>query len=344
MKVRSLASILAFSIIFWAFVDRAAGDIFGSGANTFEIEFVTIGDPGNAADTVNVPNNRPHGSVDYTYQIGKYEISTEMLTKANAEGGLGIYHAGDSSVLEIWRYGPNKPAYWVSWYGAATFVNWLNESKNYLPAYKFDSDGNFLLWESGDPGYDPQNLFRNSQAKYVLPDVDEWYKAAYYDGVNDVYNLYPTGSSASPDGIDFAGDPNFDAVFNDGFEGSQANDFTDVGIPSSYGTYGQGGNLWEWEETALDYQNDSIDEYRGLNGGDFDVSSNIGDPVGNFPSEYFISKSFRTGGQPLTRGGIGIRIASLAVGLDVVPEPSSLALILVAGTGLLMRRRAPRTS
>ena len=44
-------------------------DIFGSGANTFNIEFVTIGNPGNAADTNANPN--PAGSVAYTYRIGK---------------------------------------------------------------------------------------------------------------------------------------------------------------------------------------------------------------------------------------------------------------------------------
>ncbi len=336
MNVKQLGSIsLAFSAILLASADRAAGDIFGSGVNTFEIDFVTIGDPGNADDTVNVPVNRPQGSVDYTYRMGEYEISTGMISKANAEAGLGIYHAGDSSVLPIWRYEPFEPAYFVSWFGAATFVNWLNESTNNVPAYNFDESGNFQLWEPGDPGYDPQNLFRNSLTKYVLPDVDEWYKAAYYDAANGVYNNYPTGSSDTPDGIDFEGDTTFDAVFNDGYEGTRANNYMDVGIPSSYGTYGQGGNMWEWEETASDYENDSVNELRGLKGADFDVSSNIGDPAGNQPSVYFMGKWFRSGGDPLTRPGIGFRIASLTV-----PEPSSCILITMFGAGLLMRRRA----
>jgi hypothetical protein len=38
-------------------------DTFGTGDNSFDIEFVTIGDPGNPPDTTGIPN--PAGSVDY---------------------------------------------------------------------------------------------------------------------------------------------------------------------------------------------------------------------------------------------------------------------------------------
>jgi formylglycine-generating enzyme len=44
-----------------------------AGANTFDIEFVNIGNPGNAADTTGNPN--PTGSVPYTYRMDTYEIS-----------------------------------------------------------------------------------------------------------------------------------------------------------------------------------------------------------------------------------------------------------------------------
>jgi formylglycine-generating enzyme len=56
---------------------RAHADTFGSGANSFDIEFVTIGDPENEADITGDPN--PAGSVPYTYRIGKYEISEQMI-------------------------------------------------------------------------------------------------------------------------------------------------------------------------------------------------------------------------------------------------------------------------
>ena len=36
--------------------DRVLADTFGSGANTFNIDFVHIGNPGNPADTTGSPN------------------------------------------------------------------------------------------------------------------------------------------------------------------------------------------------------------------------------------------------------------------------------------------------
>ena len=41
---------------------------FGIGANAFNIDFVTIGNSGNAADTTGYPNSV--GSVAYTYILG----------------------------------------------------------------------------------------------------------------------------------------------------------------------------------------------------------------------------------------------------------------------------------
>jgi formylglycine-generating enzyme required for sulfatase activity len=133
---------------------------FGSGANTFTMEFVPIGNPGNAADTTGDPN--PAGSVPYTYNIGKYEVSVDMIDKANAEGGLDI---------TIDTLGANRPATGVSWNEAARFVNWLNISQGFTPAYKFstqpgdggyDPNANISLWTMGDAGFKAANPYRNS--------------------------------------------------------------------------------------------------------------------------------------------------------------------------------------
>ena len=120
--VRGLLCILLIS----SATNRALADTFGSGANTFDIEFVAIGDPGNAADTTGNPN--PAGSVPYAFRMGKFEISEQMIDKANDEGSLGI--TKDTR-------GPDKPATRVSWNEAARFVNWLNMSSGSSPAYKF---------------------------------------------------------------------------------------------------------------------------------------------------------------------------------------------------------------
>ncbi len=151
MKIASLLMLLVAALLCIASANRAAADTFGSGANTFDIEFVSIGNPGNAADTTGAPN--PAGSVPYTYRMGKFEISEQMIEKANTLGGL--------SITKTIR-GPDKPATQVSWNEVARFVNWLNTSTGSMPAYKFviqpgevgyNANANIELWTISDAGY-----------------------------------------------------------------------------------------------------------------------------------------------------------------------------------------------
>ena len=275
---------------------------FGSGANTFDIEFVAVGDPGNAADTIGFPN--PAGSVPYPFRMGKFEISEQMINKANALAGLGI--TKDTR-------GPNKPATDVTWNEAARFVNWLNTSTGSPPAYKFaiqpgqagySANSNIEFWTASDAGYNPNNLYRNSLARYFLPSTNEWHKAAFYDPSSGVYYDYPTGSDSIPDGIDFAGDPNFEAVYPDGGFNSQPNDITNVGVLSPYGTAGQGGNVWELEESG--HSQHPFDLYphypRGLRGGDWSRT---------FYSPNDLISWVRSSASPTLAGGwVGFRVAS----------------------------------
>jgi hypothetical protein len=69
-----------FSLVFCC--ASANADLFGSGTNQFNMEFVPIGNPGNAADTTGAPN--PAGSVAYTFRMGTYEVSRDMITNLSA--------------------------------------------------------------------------------------------------------------------------------------------------------------------------------------------------------------------------------------------------------------------
>jgi len=288
----------------------AVADTFGSGASSFDIEFVTIGNPANPPDA----NPNPAGAVPYSYRIGKYEISEQMIDKANALGGLGI--AKDTR-------GPDFPATSVTWYEAARFVNWLNTSTGITPAYKFDGGGNFQLWAPSDPGYNAANLYRNSLARYFLPSLHEWHKAAYFDPAAGVYYEYPTASDAIPDGIDFVGDPVFDAVFRDPAAGPEPNDVTHVGLNSPYGTAGQGGNVAEWEETAFDRINNVAGEHRRAGGGAWTNSATV-----------LAASNTLIGDAPHFEGPfIGYRVAS------VIPEPGGSPLLVIGFIALLKQKR-----
>ena len=286
-------------------------ETFGSGANQFSMEFVTIGNPNNAADTTGTPN--PAGSVAYIYNLGKHEVSRDMITKANAAGSLGI------TLYDMSSYGGNgvnRPATGVSWYEAATYVNWLNTSTGGTAAYKFVS-GTFQLWSSTDAGYNANNMFRNSLAKYVIASSNEWYKGAY-GKADGSWSNFPNGTDSAPTAV-AGGTAANTAVYN-GQSGPA--DITSAGGLSAYGTMGQGGNVWEWNETAYDGSNNSAGENRQLRGGSWGFSSSS------------LVASSRNDKLPAdeSSGLYGFRVAS-------VPEPSALSLLAIGLGGLAILRR-----
>ena len=294
---------------------------FGSDGNQFNMEFVTIGNPGNANDTTGVPS--PAGAVGYTYDIGKFEVSADMITKFNASQSLQIF---------MHSTGPNKPATSISWNRAARFVNWLNTSTGNHVAYKFTTSGdndNIDLWASGDAGYDVNNKYRNSSAKYVLPSYNEWYKAAYYDpnktgGAG--YWDYGTGSDSVPtktSGGTLAGT----AVYG---TPSGPADVTNAGGLSPYGVMGMVGNAWEWDESSSDLLNSSGASKRGQNGGSWFFSNNLSS------SGRFVGPDPNSWNNQVT----GFRVASLnSDPPPAVPEPSMMVIGMVFGLGGLAAKR-----
>ena len=319
MKIGALCA-LALGVSF----TTARADTFGSGGNAFTIDFVTIGNPGNANDSGTTGSFfSPYGGVGYTFRMGTYEISEDMIAKANTLGSLGITKENRAA---------DKPATFVTWNEAARFVNWLNTSQSYAPAYKFTlqpGDGgyttaaNIVLWQAGDPGYDASNPYRNSAAYYFLPSENEWYKAAYYSGSGTTYFDYATGSNTSPTAVG-SGTGAGTVVYARGANPVYA-DITQAGGLSAYGTMGQNGNVWEWQESAGDGINSSPSENRTFRGGDAEGSAG------------FLRSSNRFDfADPWAYEDVnfGFRVASV-----VVPEPTSAALMATSLLGLLTLRR-----
>lgn len=306
-------------------------DTFGTGPNKFEILFVTVADSGNGDDVGSTGSFfSPYGAVPYVFRIGAYEIPRETVAKANAEGNLEI------TLADMEFFGGNastRPATALTWNEAARFVNWLNTSQGYPAAYKFalqpgepayDVNADLLLWEPKDAGFDAANLYRNKKARYFLPSEDEWYKAAFYSGANNIYFDYATGSQEKPAPI--AGGTEAGTVVFDQPTSQGPAHVQQAGGLSHYGTMGQNGNVWEWIESAYDGSNDQTSELRTMRGGDWTDTETV------------LRSSFRLEKDPdedSLANSIGFRVAS-------TPEPRTdqiirLSVVREDGEGITIR-------
>lgn len=290
----------------------AHADNFGTTGNEFTIEFVDIGNAGNADDAGAGGGSTfsPYGGVSYHFRMGAYEISQDAITKATTSGLSGV-------VAGAWT--GSQPAGSMTWYEAAAFVNWLNTSTGHQAAYQLTGVTGLTLWTSGEAWQlDGENLYRHKDAFYFLPSEDEWYKAAYHQNVGVTANYwdYTTASNTLPTSV-ASGTGAGTAVYNKTASADVNND----GGLSAYGTMGQGGNVWEWQESALVAPNDNPSELRAYRGGGYDNTGG------------FLRADYRGNGVPTTSfGEIGFRVAS-------VPEPSTTGLLIGTGLLWLLRRQ-----
>ena len=321
MSVLSVAAGALATVASLAAPSHAGVVTFGSGANQFNMEFVKIGNPGNAADTTGDPSSA--GSVGYEYAIGKFEVSEGMITKFNASQSLQITQS---------TRGVNKPATFVSWNEAARFVNWLNTEKGFAPAYKFTTTGvndNIALWTSGDTlDYNSSNPYRSARAKYFLPSMDELYKAAYYDPSQGVYYDYAFGKNTVPTKV-ASGTADDTAVWNQ----PGPADVDQAGGLSPYGVMGLNGNVYEREESSIDLLNNDVTSFRGMRGGGWmDIVTS------NLSSSHRFSSNASWLAPTWSDDDVGFRVASLDQEA-IVPEPSMMVIGTLFGLGGLVAKR-----
>ena len=282
---------------------------------TVTMEWVTVGNPGNAADPTT-----GLGSVDYEYQIGKYEVTNaqyaEFLNAKAATDSYSLYNTSSPFVnLGINRSGSsgsysysvttgleNRPVALVSWFDAARFANWLVNGQG-----AGDTETGSYTLNGAISGI----ILKNAGASIYIPTEDEWYKAAYYNGATSSYSLYPNGQNTIT-----TADANFAQVI-----GSSTDVGSYSGDPSMYGTFDQGGNVIEWNDTVI---NGSL---RGMRGGSW----------ANHPNDDYLASTptHTTPGSPSVEGSaVGFRVASVAA----IPETST-ALLGVLGILSFLRRK-----
>jgi len=317
-------------------------------AHAVTIDWVTVGDPGNTADTTGSPN--PAGAVADSFQIMKYEWTNSQYTDflnsvaatdtyflynasmgSNALGGITQSGASGSYTYATKTNMGDKPVNFVSWFDAARVSNWLmnggtSSSSMETGAYTLNN-----AISGNAPAVNPG-------ATFYIPTEDQWYKAAYYKGgsTNAGYWTYatqsdtvPTAVTADSTGIGSSGSTgnfaNYDRAA--GWNGQNGN-VTTVGTnggASAYGAFDMSGNLVEWNDLT-----GSAGSSRGLRGGDWYGTASDLSSSGRFTTDPSGEDDF-----------VGFRLASPVA----VPEPSTWVMGL-AGTACVawrsVRRRRAR--
>lgn len=210
----------------------------------------------------------------------------------------------------------NRPVTYVSFWAACRFTNWLSNGQGDGDT---ETGSSTLYWD----GIGQNTITRNCNWTWAVSSEDEWYKAAYYDpnkAGGAGYWDYPTRGNTAP-GNDMA-DPFGNNANCYIWAGSYPLDSgkyytTSVGqfqnSVSAYGTYDQGGNVWEWNESIMG-------GYRGLRGG-------------SYAEHNWVPQSLNRSGNAYPQYNVGFRV------VQVVPEPSTVLVLLGGIAGLLATRR-----
>ncbi len=320
-------------------------------ANAIVIDWATIGDAGNAADLNGV------GGVGYEYRISKHEVTNaqyvEFLNAVATSDPYALYNSnmGSDTVGGITRSGSpgsytysvkttaagqgpggtdyayaNKPVVYVSWYDTIRFANWLTSGATESGTYTITGGGP----NAGSVTVPDHSTFAAGSETFFLPSEDEWYKAAYYGSSVSTFYGWPTGfPGTDPNNNLPSADTGESANFLDsGYTtGDSSYPLTDVGAyglsASDYGTFDQGGNVWEWNEKEIVSPFGNI---RGLRGGSWSSGKSSLEAFSPIDADAATETN-----------DYGFRVAGSAE--SAVPEPSTYALAAIGLLGLLAYRR-----
>jgi formylglycine-generating enzyme len=330
----------------------------GTWTGLASLDTLPVGDANNAGELSGAGAggygpDRICGSVSYAYSIGKYEVTVGQYTKflnavartdtyglystnmdkavmwfgcnikRSGSSGCYTYTVGNGSQTEVANWG-NRPVNFVSYWDSCRFTNWLqNGQPTGEQGPGTTEDGAYTLTTDG---MNNNTIVRNANWKWAVTSEDEWYKAAYYDPTTSNYYNYPTSSDSMPSNIlGTPTDPGNNATYyNNGYTIDSPYYRTEVGAhensDSPFGTFDQGGNLWEWNEAIL--YNPCFGSSRGLRGGSI-----------NYTGANQLASTRNADFTPADEAyTIGFRVSA-------VPEPATIAVLALGGLAVLRRKQ-----
>ena len=339
-------------------------------AHAVTIDWVTVGNAGNANDPA---TGGIYGGVNYSYQIGKYDVTigqytdflnavaatdtyslynTSMATNLNA---AGIAQSGSSGSYTYSAIAPsgttpagasspgNRPITYVSWWDSARFSNWMaNGQPTGAQTSTTTENGAYNLanWTSGTaPAKNVTNPNTSTAPTLFIPNENEWYKAAYFDPTLNSgaggYYTYATQSNAAPGNV--IGSGTNQANYNNGVYSVTQSTSGDPNqnYLTDVGAFSSSGSFYgTFDQSGNVYQWNDLDGTSG---------SSRGWRGGDwFDGASSLSSAGRgTSGPLVENGSFGFRLAS-PVG---VPEPSTGVMGLAGlacGSWQMWRRRRAR--
>ncbi len=318
----------------------------------YNTEFVTIGNPGNANWNSPVDNMRGNGGIGYEYRIGRTEINTtqwvaflnaavarpsnDRIPYISVPSSWGARpdtsYTGPGQRFVVPAGNENLGVGDISWRAASIYCNWLHNNQQTSRASFLNGAYDVSTYGGFGRAFTDQAT-HNPDAKFWIPTMGEWMKAAFHDPNRTSTDQtgqpgwwrYPNGTNTPP----VYAAPEVGGGANAGFSPTPSGiDATRIPLmsyantQSPWGVMDLAGATQEWTESIHRYNNGNLD--RIILGSAW--ASDAG---------YFIDRLGTVGGgHPGDEGYFqGFRIAAS------IPSPSGGAAVFSIAAGLIARRR-----